>query len=222
MKHHEVIHLTLLVYATLKLSISDSAGYVVTHKHILPKFIHKNHYIATLSWAVKLVAPKDELVDLIEHSNTIAAGLGLINDGLQDGTADIFIFKQHGHDEHWNKLNSAFRLTQNKTVREIKAKLGNHKTGKHTAVINVIHERLEKHPAVDWYSHQVVRGRVKRAIYFEDPWYSKQWHLVRFFASVYLLFRLIIYGFDLFTQNKNYFIHYIDCSKIQVQKFHFI
>ncbi len=57
-------------------------------------------------------------------------------------------------------------------------------------IVEMVHERLEGHPNVLWYSQQVVRKRTKRQgsmLRFNDPYYHRQWHLVKKIKKLCLL-----------------------------------
>lgn len=47
-----------------------------------------------------------------------------------------------------------------------------------TAIIKHTEAMLDEHKYVDWYTRQTVRRRTKRSLYFNDPDFDLQWHLV--------------------------------------------
>ena len=166
---------TLCVPAGVLSSIESGA----ISKHILPKYAHKSQYIGTLSWAVKLkLSDQNMKYNAESYADQVAEELGLQNIGLEERTADIYLFIHHSHGKHWKQIEAVHRSLKNPDILKVKKKLEDSGENFVSETIDLILQQLELHPAVEWYSHQVVRRRRKRSISFDDPWYYKQWHLV--------------------------------------------
>ena len=101
-----------------------------------------------LVWAVRLVH--------IDHAR-VARETGLVSSGpVNELLENVYEFKL-GQEDH------ALLLSHLKS-RDL--------------VIDHVHSKVSSHPHVQWAEHQSSLSRDKRNIYFNDPLFPHQWHLV--------------------------------------------
>ena len=151
------------------------------HKHRCLECTNDQHSIQTLSWAVKL----NPTTDLSAAAARIVKETGLISKGPIAHLQDYYEFEHHIWEEHRGHCLDA----------DLQCDLDDY-----TSIHDYIGAMLNDHDDVEWFSHQVARRRVKRALEFNDPMYALQWHLV---SSLNELMVIKV----MFTSNNCMYIH---------------
>lgn len=140
------------------------------HRKKIPEPAHKKTSENSLIWAVYVESHNKDNVD------KIADDLDLINLGQ--------VGELHNHYLFAHKLHSNFSGTKTvSTVHKHHSRI--HSKQKIAKKVTETEEHLERHPDINWFSHQKVLSRGKRFLTkevsymdFEDPYYRSQWHLV--------------------------------------------
>lgn len=117
--------------------------------HLLLIFSYVNDVFgSSLSWAVRLSH---------KSHHSVASEVGLRSSGpVNELLRDVYEFKLDDEDHV-------------KLLHELKS---------HQRVIDHVHSLVVSHPHVKWAEHQHSLSRQKRQIYFNDPSFPHQWHLV--------------------------------------------
>ena len=127
-------------------------------------------------------------------ADTTAKELGLVNRGLISKLPNHFLFEHPYHEQTINVIKQLHRSQEDRTEFTIPEypELKKHLHTDHgisdlhwQEIEKDIEQKLEEHPQVSWFARQSFRPRQKRSevkpvkLKFEDPFYRKQWHLVR-------------------------------------------
>ena len=163
--------IVLVVYQLL-----DGWTWVRVDKKILfPS--HTDKTKNTVTWAVKLYNHSD----ILQTANKIASDLGLINQGPIGHLNDVYLF----HYDINNKSDDLLNKTTLSDAKLIEFHQKLYSDVEMKEIIEEVEEKLNSHTDVVWHSHQKIVSRSKRSIQFQDPYYSRQWHLVRIAFSLF-------------------------------------